>query len=113
MLDACAALVDYLLRECRTLQILATSREPIGVPGEVTWAVSPLAMPDPREPSSIAEIERSPAVRLFVDRASAVQPAFVLGAENADAVAQICQRLDGMPLALELAAARLDALTPA
>ena len=58
------------------------------------------------------EIERSPAVRLFVDRASAVQPAFVLGAENADAVAQICRRLDGMPLALELAAARLDALTP-
>src|SRR5215207_10436448 len=88
VVDACAALVDYLLRECRTLQILATSREPIGVPGEVTWAVAPLAIPDPREPSSSAQIERSPAVRLFVDRASAVQPEFVLGSENADAVAQ-------------------------
>ena len=112
LLDACAALVDLLLRECPTLQILATSREPIGIPGEVTWAVSPLAAPDATVAGSVAEIERSPAVRLFVDRASAAQPSFVLDADNADAVAQICRRLDGIPLALELAAARLDALTP-
>jgi predicted ATPase/DNA-binding XRE family transcriptional regulator len=112
VVDACAVLVDYLLRECRSLRILATSREPIGVPGEVTWAVAPLAIPDPRAPSASAEIERSPAVRLFVDRAAAVHTEFVLGPENADAVAQICHRLDGLPLALELAAGRLDALTP-
>jgi predicted ATPase/transcriptional regulator with XRE-family HTH domain len=113
VLDACAVLVDFLLRECQGLQVLATSREPIGITGEVTWAVAPLQAPDPQLPGSVDEVQRSPAVRLFVDRASAALPSFVLGPENAAAVAQICRRLDGMPLALELAAARLDALTPA
>jgi len=112
LLDACAALVDLLLRECPSLQVLATSREPIGIPGEVTWAVFPLATPDPQVDGSVDKIERSPAVRLFVDRASAAQPSFVLDSNNAEPVAQICRRLDGIPLALELAAARLDALTP-
>jgi len=112
LLDACAALVDLLLRECPSLRILATSREPIGIPGEVTWAIFPLAAPDPRLHSSVDEIERSPAVRLFADRASAAQSSFVLDTDNAETVAQICRRLDGIPLALELAADRLDALTP-
>ena len=112
LLDACAALVDLLLRECAALHVLATSREPIGIPGEITWSVAPLAVPDLHITASVANIERFPAVRLFVDRASAAQPSFALAAENADAVAQICRRLDGMPLALELAAARIGALTP-
>jgi non-specific serine/threonine protein kinase len=111
LLDACAALVDLLLRECPTLHILATSREPIGIPGEVNWSLPPLATPAPGQVVPLAEIERSPAVRVFVDRASAAQRLFVLDTDNADAVTQICRRLDGLPLALELAAARLDALT--
>jgi non-specific serine/threonine protein kinase len=112
LLDACAALVDLLVRECPMLHVMATSREPLGIPGEVVWIVSPLEVPESRESVSLAEIERSPAVHLFVDRAAAAQQSFVFDVENADAVAQICRRLDGMPLALELAAARLDALSP-
>jgi predicted ATPase len=112
LLNACAALVALLLRECPTLHILATSREPIGIPGEVIWNLSPLEVPEARGSVSFAEIERSPAVRLFVDRACAAQRSFVFGGDNVDAVAQICRRLDGIPLALELAAARLDELTP-
>src|SRR5687767_3795569 len=77
LLDACAALADHLLRKCPGLQVLAASREPIGVPGEVTWAVSPPRVPDDVT-NAVAETERSPAVRLFVDRVSAVQPSFVL-----------------------------------
>ena len=111
LLNACAVLVDVLLRECPGLQILATSREPLGIQGEVIWSLAPLETPDETS-ASVSEIERSPAVRLFVERAAAVQSSFVLDAGNADAIAEICRRLDGMPLALELAAARLDALTP-
>jgi predicted ATPase/DNA-binding XRE family transcriptional regulator len=111
LLDASAMLVDLLLRECPMLQILATSREPIGIPGEISWAVPPLAAPAAALASSFGEIQRSPAVRLFVDRARAAQPHFALVEGNAPVVAQICRRLDGIPLALELAAARLDALT--
>jgi non-specific serine/threonine protein kinase len=112
LLDACAALADQLLRECPELRILATSREPIGIPGELGWPVPPLPAPEVDTPRSAAEIEHSAAVRLFVDRAAAVEPRFALSDANASAVAQICRRLDGIPLALVLAAARLDALTP-
>ena len=111
VLDASATLVDVLLRECSTLQILATSREPIGIPGEISWPVPPLTVPDSAETTSFAAIESSPAVRLFADRATAVQPRFALNDENAPAIAHICRRLDGIPLALELAAACLDALS--
>jgi non-specific serine/threonine protein kinase len=84
VLDACATLVDLLLlRECPVLHVLATSREPIGMPGEVTLPVAPLAAPDATRSSSLVEIERSPAVRVFVDRASAAQSAFVLDADTA------------------------------
>jgi non-specific serine/threonine protein kinase len=112
VLDACAALVDLLLRECPFLQILATSREQIGIPGEVIWNINTLASPETDEPESADEIERYPAVSLFVERASAADATFALTAANVAAVAQICRRLDGIPLAIELAAARLDALTP-
>jgi non-specific serine/threonine protein kinase len=111
VLDACAALIDLLLRECPYLQILATSREQIGMPGEVIWSLGTLASPATDEPGSVDEMEQFPAVRLFVERASTADPTFTLADANVAAVAQICRRLDGIPLAIELAAARLDALT--
>src|SRR6266851_3899331 len=110
LLDACAALVDALLRACPELRILATSREPIGIVGEVAWRVPSLAVPEAT--ATVEQLSSSPSVHLFVERATAVQPRFALTAVNAGAVAQICQRLDGIPLALELAAARIDSLTP-
>jgi predicted ATPase/transcriptional regulator with XRE-family HTH domain len=112
LLQASAVLVDALLRACPNLQILATSREPFGIAGEVAWRVPSLVVPDPEHAVSVAEIEESPAVELFLDRATSAQPRFRLTERNAAAVAQICQRLDGIPLALELAAARVEALTP-
>ena len=89
VLDACASLIDLLLRECQAVTILATSREPIGILGEVNWAIPPLSTPRAAVPISFMEIERSPAVRLFVDRASTAQPRFVLTEDNASAIAQI------------------------
>jgi predicted ATPase/transcriptional regulator with XRE-family HTH domain len=112
LLQASAVLVDALLRACPNLQILATSREPLGIAGEVAWRVPSLVVPDPEHAVSVAEIEESPSVELFLDRATSAQPRFRLTERNAAAVAQICQRLDGIPLALELAAARVEALTP-
>ena len=99
LVDACAALVDGLLRSAPGLRILATSREPLGVAGETAWLVPPLAL-------------STDAVQLFVERAQAAYPLFRLTDENAAAVAQICRRLDGLPLALELAAARVRVLPP-
>jgi transcriptional regulator with XRE-family HTH domain len=110
LLEACALLVDSLLRACPELHILATSREPIGVDGEVAWRVPSLLLPEP-DHASLADLEQNPAVQLFVERAIATQPRFALTVRNASAVAHICRRLDGIPLALELAAARVDALT--
>jgi len=112
LLDASAALIDRLLRDCPRLQILATSREPIGILGEISWPVPLLTAPDASMTTSLADIQRSPAVRLFADRASSVLQSFTMVEEDAPAIAQICRRLDGIPLALELAAACLDALTP-
>jgi predicted ATPase len=111
LLRACAVLVDALLRGCPELQVLATSREPIAIEGEVAWRVPSLAVPDPDHVPSLGDLEQNPSVQLFVERARAAQPRFALTAHNALALAQICQRLDGIPLALELAAARIQALT--
>jgi len=94
------------------MHVLATSREPLGIPAEVSRGVASLASPAAHVSDSVAEVERSPAVHLFVDRASGLQADFALTADNAHAIAQICRRLDGIPLALELAAACLDALSP-
>ncbi len=107
---ACAELADRLLRGCPRLQILTTSREPLGVPGETVWGVPPLSVPDPRVTIGTDEIAGCEAVRLFVDRARSIRPAFVLEDRNAAAVAEICRQLDGIPLAIELAAARLRSL---
>lgn len=111
LLQACADLVAGLLRHCPALTVLTTSREPLGVDGEITLSVPPLAVPDPTQDwTAIAHTE---AVRLLVARTQAANPHFALTPENAAALADICRRLDGLPLALELAAARLRTLSPA
>jgi non-specific serine/threonine protein kinase len=112
LLDACARLVDDLVRSCAELQVLATSREALGLTGEVAWRVPSLAIPPANKHITLAELGANPAVRLIVERATAVQPRFGLIERNASTIAQICRRLDGIPLALELAAARIQALTP-
>jgi non-specific serine/threonine protein kinase len=111
LVTECALLVAALLRACPTLHILATSREPLGVPGETTWLVSPLSVPVLDWRTVVAPRERSDAIQLFVDRASSAQPSFALSATNEDAVAQICRGLDGIPLAIELAAIRVRTLS--
>jgi predicted ATPase len=113
LLAACAAVADVLLRSAPRLAIAATSREPLRIPGEVVFRVPSLAIPDPDQGLSPCELLDYEAVRLFVDRASAAAPGFSLDAETASDVARICFRLDGLPLALELAAGRLGALSPA
>jgi predicted ATPase/DNA-binding SARP family transcriptional activator len=102
-----AGLVDSLLAACPRLRVLTTSREPLSIPGEHLHPVGPLDLP----PEHSLDDEY-PAMQLFVDRARAVRPDFLLIDTNREAVAEICRRLDGMPLAIELAAARLRALTP-
>jgi predicted ATPase/class 3 adenylate cyclase len=111
VLDA-ARDVAELLGRATNVRMLCTSRSPLHIYGEMEFAVPPLAMPDPREVPPDATILRYPAVTLFVERARAVRPNFAVTDENAEAVAEICWRLDGLPLALELAAARIRLLTP-
>ncbi len=109
LLRAAAGLADRVLRECAHAYLVATSRESLGVAGEQTWPLGSLAIPDAADADGLV----SDAVRLFVDRAQAARPGFTLTDANAPAVGEICRRLDGIPLALELAAARVSALTPA
>ncbi|WP_166509461.1 BTAD domain-containing putative transcriptional regulator [Blastococcus sp. TF02-8] len=106
LVAAVAQLTDELLAHCPRLRVLTTSREPLGVPGESLLPVGPLEVPGPDDPDA----ERAPVVRLFADRAVAVRPDFTVSAVTLPAVLDICRRLDGMPLALELAAARLRTL---
>ena len=113
LLNACARLVDQILSACQHVQILATSREALRVPGEMVWMLQPLALPEPGSRHDLAALMAVESVRLFSERAAAVYPAFKLSMENAEAVSELCQRLDGLPLAIELAAARVRALTPA
>jgi predicted ATPase len=113
LLAATAGLGDTLLRSAPQLTILATSREPLRVPGEVVFRVPSLDIPDPEQALEPRQLLRYEAVRLFVERAEAADPGFALDDENAVDVARICSRLDGLPLALELAAGRLGALGPA
>jgi predicted ATPase/DNA-binding CsgD family transcriptional regulator len=108
---ACAALVQQLLGSCPRLRLIATSREPLRVRGETVWRVPPLAMPAVLDGLGAGELARHEAIRLFAERAAAASPGFALAAENADAVARLCRMLDGVPLAIELAAARVRALS--
>ena len=111
LVEACANLAVALLQACPRLRILATSRETLGVAGESPWPVPSLSLPDPRHPPSVDELSRYEAVRLFIERTVAVLPGFTLTDRNGQAVGQVCQRLDGIPLAIELAAARARVLT--
>jgi predicted ATPase len=118
---ACADLAEHLLRTCPDLSLLATSREPLGFSGETVWRVPALSLPDAAEeqaagafPSrSLSQIAQYEAGRLFVERAQSALSAFVLAEQNASAVIQICRKLDGIPLAIELAAPLVRGLSPA
>lgn len=109
--DACASLADRLLRAVPGLRILATSRQSLGIMGEHQMEISPLALPDRDRPQSCRALELYDAVCLFVERAAAVVPGFRLTPDNKEAVVELCRRLDGIPLAIELAAGRLRALS--
>lgn len=109
--DACSALAESVLRACPEVRVLATTRHRLGVPGEHTFQVPPLALPDPSLPVSPRTLPSYESVMLFADRAAAVVDGFVIDADNAAEVAALCSRLDGIPLALELAAVRLRSLS--
>ena len=110
LVAASAELAVSLLSACPSVRLLATSREPLGVPGEVVFEVEPLHLP--AETASTEELAQADAVRLFVERARTVQGDLDLGEETLRAIAEVCARLDGLPLALELAAARTRTLSP-
>jgi len=110
LLDAVGLLAERVLRDCPDVRLLATSREGLAVPGERVWPLRSLPVPRDVDPGSLAA---SAAIMLFVDRATAARPGFRLDESNAAAVAELCRRLDGIPLALELAAARVVAMSPA
>ena len=107
----CAQLADALLRACPNLKVLATSRAALGVAGEAIYHVPPLSCPDPKDVQSVDQLRQFEAVQLFVERSVSSQPRFVLTEANGRTVADICCRLDGVPLAIELAAARVKVLT--
>jgi predicted ATPase/DNA-binding SARP family transcriptional activator len=111
VLDAVAGLVGQLLADAPGVRILATSREPLGLTGETLCPVP--SLPLPLAGADVGEASASPAVRLFADRAAAVRPGFGVSADSVASVVRICRALDGIPLAIELAAARVRALTPA
>src|SRR5216117_2725416 len=114
LVDACARLAETLLRGCPRLRIMSTSREALGIGGERAWLVPALALPavEAGKPVTRAVAAASEAIRLFVERTQAVRPSFELREDNVAAIAHICRRLDGLPLAIELAAARARVLDP-
>jgi len=111
VIEAVARLVSELLKTCPDVRIIASSREALSVQGEATFHVPSLVVPDPAHLPPLTQLAQIEAVRLFVDRATASQPSFTLTDRNAAAVVNICQRLDGIPLAIELAAARIKVLS--
>jgi predicted ATPase/DNA-binding SARP family transcriptional activator len=112
VIDACSDLVEALLHGCEGVSVLATSREPLGLSWEAVWPVAPLDVPDEISAGRVEAIAAVESVQLFVDRARMLRPSFTLGEANAADVAEICRRLDGIPLAIELAAVRLRILSP-
>ncbi|MGW1737699.1 protein kinase domain-containing protein [Nocardia sp. NPDC001965] len=112
LVDAVAELDEVLLQGCAGLRILATSREPLNIAGEAVLRVAPLTVPDPGREPTLLGLPRFDAVTLFGERAAAAVPGFEIDEDNKSAVARICARLDGLPLAIELAAARLRTMTP-
>jgi predicted ATPase/class 3 adenylate cyclase len=112
LVEACSRLADSLLAACPQLSILCTSTEALNIAGEVAWRVPPLGVPEAAGSLPADRLAEYEAIRLFVDRASASRPGFTLTDQNGAAVAQVCRRLDGIPLAIELAAARIRAMSP-
>ncbi len=118
ILDNCEHLIasasqfaETLLRSCPEIHLLATSREALGIPGETAWRVPSLSLPEPSQAAAAARLREYEAIQLFEARAQASRPDFHVTPANAEAVVQVCRRLDGIPLAIELAAARLNVLT--
>jgi hypothetical protein len=112
LIGACADLVEALLREAPSLRVIATSREALGVAGEIVYRVPSLSLPEPAAAASAATSLDSEATQLFAERARTVDPTFAASPANAGAIARLCCRLDGIPLAIELAAARVAILSP-
>jgi predicted ATPase/class 3 adenylate cyclase len=112
LIEACAQISEDLLHACPKLKILASSREALGIAGEVPYRVPSLNTPNPEHLPSLDELEKVDSMRLFIERAATAKPGFALTNDNAAFLAQICYRLDGIPLALELAAARVKVLSP-
>jgi predicted ATPase/DNA-binding SARP family transcriptional activator len=112
LVEECARIVEFLLRACPGLRVLATSREALGITGERSWLVPALSLPADGAALTPDEALRSESVQLFVERAQDVLPTFALTSANVGAVARICRRVDGLPLAVELAASRVAVLAP-
>jgi predicted ATPase len=110
LVEASAQFSQALLQACPDVRILTSSRESLGISGEITYRVPSLSIPDAHLTQSVETVMQSEAARLFIERAQTVLPAFTITDENAQAVAQVCSRLDGIPLAIELAAARVNML---
>ncbi len=113
LVDAVARLVESLLDSCPGLRVLTTSRETLNVDGELVWRVPPLTVPETCRPVAVEDLAAMESVRLFVERAALRAPSFVLEQDNARAVAEVCRKLDGLPLAIELAANRVGTLSVA
>ena len=111
LLDACAQLAERLLRNCPTLKILATSRDLLRLEGEAAYHIPPLTIPESHETQSLEEITNSESIQLFAQRAALVLPSFEVTKTNVPTLIRICERLDGIPLAIELAAAYVDIFT--
>ena len=111
LLEVCGVLLEKLLKACPHLHVLATSREALGIDGEMAWRVPSLSVPDPQKPVNPQDLSKYDSVRLFTERAFYSRMAFTITSANARAVAQLCYRLDGIPLAIELAAARVKVLS--
>ncbi len=111
LLPACAQLTDVILRQCAQVVIVVTSRERLGIAGELTYRVPSLSVPDPRVDATPEGLSAYESARLFIERARLQRPHFVVTAQNASALASVCQRLDGIPLAIELAAPRVRSMS--
>ncbi len=112
LIEACAEISEMLLQACPKLRILASSREALGLTGEVAYRVPSLTAPNPEDLPPLDQLQKADSIRLFVERAATAKPGFTLTDINAFSLAQICYRLDGIPLAIELAASRVKVLSP-
>jgi predicted ATPase/class 3 adenylate cyclase len=111
LIDACAQMAEMLLHACPQIRILASSREALGIAGETSYLVPSLSLPDIEHLPPVTSLNQYEAVQLFIDRATSAVPSFIVNDENAFSIAQICQRLDGIPLAIELAASKIRVLS--